>query len=204
MTKAFAAWLMVAAAVAVPSASPRDVVQSAVARVIAVLQQSDAAPADMAAPARIGRDSVRGELRRIATETFDFEEMARRTLSRHWAQRTSAEQAEFVRLFTDLLERAYIGRIQAYAGEKVVYIGSALDGYYATVRSKLVRRGRPEVGLDYRLHLNEGHWRVYDLMIDGVSFVSTYRAEFNRVIQSSSYEELIARMKKREIVAERL
>lgn len=205
MGKTLAAYLMVAAVVGVPAPTPRDVVQSAVTRVIAILHEADLPSGDATVPTRNARASARAEIRRIAADTFDFEEMARRTLPRLWATRTPAEHAEFIRLFTDLLERAYIGRIEAHAGEKkVVYLGSALDGPYATVRSKIVRRGRPEIGLDYRLHLADSKWKVYDLLIDGVSFVSTYRAEFNRVIQSSSFEELIARMKKREIVAERL
>ncbi|MBI3637005.1 MAG: ABC transporter substrate-binding protein [Candidatus Rokubacteria bacterium] len=196
---------MVAAIAGVPAPPPRDVVQSAVSRVIAVLlAEADQPARDMTVPARNAREAARAEIRRIAAETFDFEEMARRTLLRQWATRTPAEHAEFIRLFTDMLERAYIGRLEAYAGEKVVYLGSALDGPYATVRSKIARRGRNEIGLDYRLHLVDSKWKVYDLIIDGVSFVSTYRAEFNRVIQSSSFEELLNRMKKREIVAERL
>lgn len=204
MGKTLVVYLMLAAVVGVPIPTPRDVVQSAVTRVIAVLHEADLPSGDAMAPTRNARESARAEIRRIAADTFDFEEMARRTLPRLWATRTPAEHAEFIRLFTDLLGRAYVGRIEAYAGEKVVYLGSALDGPYATVRSKIVRRGRPEIGLDYRLHLADSKWKVYDLLIDGVSFVSTYRAEFNRVIQSSSFEELIARMKKREIVAERL
>lgn len=203
MGQALAAWLMVAAVVAAPVTSPREVVQSAVARVIAVLQDADG-HADIAAPARAGHDTARAEIRRIASETFDFDEMARRALSRHWAGRSAAEHTEFVRLFTELLERAYIGKIEAYAGERIVHAGSAIDGEYAMVRTRVLRGGRSEIALDYRLHLTGGRWKVYDLLVDGVSFVSTYRAEFNRVIQSSSYEELIARLRKQEIVAERL
>ena len=204
MGKTLAAYLMFAAVVGVPAPTPRDVVQSAVSRVIAVLHETDQSAGDLTVPAKNVREAARAEIRRITAETFDFEEMARRTLPRFWATRTPAEHAEFLRLFTELLERAYVGRLEAYLGEKVVYLGSALDGPYATVRSKIVRRGRPEVALDYRLHLADAKWRVYDLLVDGVSFVATYRAEFTRVIQASSFEELLARLKKREIVAERL
>ena len=77
-------------------------------------------------------------MRKLARELFDFEEMTRRTLSRHWSAELAEERAEFVRLFTDLLERAYVGRIEAYGGENIVYIGEAVDAGYATVRSKIV------------------------------------------------------------------
>jgi len=144
-------------------------------------------------------ERVRGEIRRIATDLFDFDEVARRALSRHWAGRTRAEQTEFTSLFTDLLERSYVGKIETYSGEKIVYTGEVVDGNYATVRSRIITRRRTDTALDYRMHEIDGRWKVYDVLIDGVSFVSTYRSEFNRVIQSSSYEELIERLRKKRI-----
>ena len=139
----------------------------------------------------------RAELRRIAVELFDFDEMARRTLSRHWTSRTRAERAEFVMLFTDLLERSYVGRVEGYTGEKVNYVGESVDGGYAVVRSRIVSpRGRAETALDYRLHRRDGRWMVYDVLIDGVSFVSTYRGQFNRVISASSYGALVEALRK--------
>ncbi|MBI2016154.1 MAG: ABC transporter substrate-binding protein [Candidatus Rokubacteria bacterium] len=194
MSNAFAAWLFLAVAATAPgsSSTPREVVQSAVGRVVAVLEESS--PTSLA-----GRDRTRAAIRRVAAELFDFDEMARRALSRHWAGRTRAEQAEFVELFTDLLERAYITRIEAYSGEKVVYSGEAVDGRYALVRSRLVTSRRSELGLDYRLHLVAGRWKVYDVLIDGVSFVSTYRSQFNRVIQSSSWADLLERLRRKRI-----
>jgi phospholipid transport system substrate-binding protein len=185
-----------------PATTPRQVVQSAVDRVIAVLDGTEA-ERDRAerGEARVpGNERPRGELRRIATDLFDFDEMARRTLSRHWAGRTRAEQAEFVTLFMDLLERSYVGRIESYAGEKIVYVGEAVDGGYALVRSKIVTpRRRQDTAVDYRLHRRNGRWQVYDVLIDGVSFVSTYRSEFNRVITASSYGALVDALRNRRL-----
>mgnify|MGYP003693854113 CR=1 FL=1 len=127
----------------------------------------------------------------------DFEEVTRRTLSRHWAARTQDERAEFVALFTELLERSYINRVEAYAGENITYPGEAIDANYATVRSRSSRTARSELTLDYRMHLRDGRWRVYDLQIDGVSFVSTYRSQFDRIIQAESYSALLERMRRR-------
>lgn len=202
MGKALATWLLVSAAAASSAVAPRDVVQSAVVRVVQAIEESHLArPEPLAKP---GGGKLRLEIRRVATELFDFEEIARRALSRHWAGRSSAEQAEFVTLFTDLLERAYFGRIEAYSGEKIVYTGEAVDGDYATVRSRILTRRRTETALDYRMHKIAGRWKVYDVVIDGVSFVSTYRSEFNRIIQSSSWDDLIERLrKKRFTVVER-
>lgn len=186
-----------------PATTPREVVQSAVARVMAVLDgtevdrdRSERGEGRVPVPQR----SRAVELRRIAVDLFDFDEMARRTLSRHWARRTRAEQVEFVRLFTDLLERAYVDRIETYAGEKIVYPGESLDGGYAVVRSKiLTARGRQDTAVDYRLHRRDGRWRVYDVLVDGVSFVSTYRGEFNRVITASSYNALVNALRNRRL-----
>jgi phospholipid transport system substrate-binding protein len=137
----------------------------------------------------------------VAEELFDFEEVSRRALSVHWAARTPAERTEFVGLFTDLLERAYIGHIEAYAGEKIVYPAEKIDGDFAVVRSRIVPKRRTadarvtETGLEYRLHRKDGRWKVYDVLIDGVSFVSTYRSQFDRIIKVSSYSALADRLR---------
>jgi phospholipid transport system substrate-binding protein len=189
MGKTFAAWLMVAGAVAAPGTGPRETVEMAVVRVVEVLQQPETtgrAQSDRAA-----------EIKRIARELFDFDEVSRRALSRHWASRTPEQQTEFVGLFTDLLERSYMNRIEAYAGERIVYTGEAVDGPYATVRSRVLTQRRTELAIDYRMHLHGGRWQVYDVLIDGVSFVSTYRSQFDRVIQAESYSALVERLRKR-------
>ncbi len=191
MGKAFAAWLMIAGAVAAPTTGPRETVESAVVRVVGVLQKTDAS-------GRVPND--RGvEIKRIARGLFDFDEVARRALSRHWAGRTHDEQTEFIGLFTDLLERSYMNRIEAYAGERILYTAEAVDGTYATVRSKVLTQRRSEILLDYRMHLRDSRWQVYDVLIDGVSFVSTYRSQFDRVIQAESYGALVERLRKRNL-----
>lgn len=198
MGKTLAAWLLMAAAVAAPTMTPRDVVQSAVMRVLQTIEAAQVKP-DAQQTGRLHSEKVRGEIRRIATDLFDFDEVSRRALSRHWAARTRQEQTEFISLFTDLLERSYVGRIESYSGEKIVYTGELVDGDYATVRSRIVTKRRTDTALDYRLHRTEGRWKVYDVMIDGVSFVSTYRSEFNRIIQSSSWDDLMDRLRKKRI-----
>ena len=198
MGKTLAAWIMVAGAVAAPAMGPRETVESAVGRVITLLQDGDAVKTESTARQAADR---RTEIRRLARELFDFEEVTRRTLSRHWAARSADERAEFVALFTDLLERSYVTRVEAYAGENIAYFGEAVDASYATVRSKILTDRRSEIALDYRLHLRDGRWRVYDLQIDGVSFVSTYRSQFDRIIQAESYAALVERMRKKSFEA---
>jgi phospholipid transport system substrate-binding protein len=195
MGKAFMAWLLVASAVAAPATSPSDLVQSAVGRVVAVVQRPQP-DGDLSPAQRQAREQRRLEVRRIAADLFDFDEISRRALSRHWTSRSPEEQAEFVRLFTSLLERTYLGRIESYSGEKILYLGEVVDGPFATVRSKVVTKRRTETPLDYQLHLRDGRWKVYDVLIDHVSFVATYRSEFARIIQRESYAALVERLRK--------
>jgi phospholipid transport system substrate-binding protein len=195
MGKTLAAWLMLAAAAA-PASAPREVVQSAVTRVLGVLQDTATGVGD---PQRAVAERRRLELHRIARELFDFDDMARRTLSQHWSARSPEERDEFVSLFADLLARSYVGRIEVYAAERITYPAELVDGAYAVVKSRVALRRHGEIALDYRLHRREGRWRVYDVVVEGVSFVSNYRSEFNRIIQASSYAALVDRMRQKRI-----
>jgi phospholipid transport system substrate-binding protein len=192
--------LMLVAATSLSNSTPREMVQRSVAKVIELVDAGGAAaPADRGLSGAIF-NRRRTQIRAIAEELFDFDEVARRALSIHWAARTPAERTEFVALFTDLLERAYIGRIESYAGEKIVYPAEKIDGDFAVVRSRIVPKRRAdsrvqETGLEYRLLKKDGRWKVYDVVVDGVSFVSTYRSQFDRIIKSSSYAALVDRMR---------
>ena len=134
-------------------------------------------------------------VRRVADDIFDFQETAKRSLARHWQPRSPAEQAEFVRLFADLLERSYISKIELYGGEKIAYLGDALDGDQALVRTRIVTKSGTEVPVDYRMLKRAERWLVYDVIIEGVSLVANYRTQFNKIIQTSSYAELVRKMK---------
>ncbi len=192
MEKALAAWLFLAAASPVSMVSPTDVIKVAVEQVARVAED-----ADLGRP--VAAERRRLEVRRIADNLFDFQEMARRSLARHWTDRTAEERQEFVRLFTDLLERVYFGKLENYSSERILYFGETVDGDYATVRSKVVIGKKGELPIEYRLHLVDSRWVVYDVLIDGMSFVSTYRAQFNRVIQTSSYDDLVQKLRLREM-----
>jgi phospholipid transport system substrate-binding protein len=189
MGKALAAWLLVAATAAA-SSTPQEVVRSAVTRVVAILQDDE-----LTRPVNLERR--RAELRRVADELFDFNEMARRALARHWTERSAQERREFVRLFSDLLERSYVGKVETFAAERIVYLGETIDGDYAAVRTKIMAR-KTEIPVEYRLYRNGQSWAVYDILFEGVSFVSTYRSQFNRIIQTSSFAQLIDKMRQKE------
>ena len=191
MEKALAAWLLVAAATA-GTTTPTEVVQATVNRAITLVQD-----ADLARP--VNADKRRSELRRVAEDLFDFGEMSRRALARHWGECSSQEREEFVRLFTDLLERSYLSKIENWSGEKVLYVSEATDGDYAAVRSKIVTVRKQEVPVEYRLYRAGHGWQVYDVLFEGVSFIATYRSQFNRIIQASSFAGLMDKMREKEV-----
>jgi phospholipid transport system substrate-binding protein len=137
----------------------------------------------------------RAAVRQIANEIFDFDEIARRSLGRYWQPLSEAQRAEFVGLFSDLLERSYISKIELYGGEKIIYNGERVDGDLAIVSTKIITKNGTEVPIDYRLFRRGDNWKVYDVNIEGISLVSNYRTQFNKIIQSSGFNALVDRMK---------
>ena len=110
------------------------------------------------------------------------------------AKRTPQERKDFTALFSDLLERSYMDKIEAYTDERILYTGERVDGDYAEVQTKVEGQKNLSVPIDYRLLRRDDTWWVYDLVIEGVSLIANYRTQFNKIIRSSSYAELIQRM----------
>lgn len=138
----------------------------------------------------------RNKLKEVLYQRFDFTEMAKRSLGSEWRRRGPEEQKEFVKLFTDLLERAYLDKIETYNGENFQYLKEREDdNNYAQVDTKLVDNKGQEFAINYRLYKMGGDWKVYDVVIEDVSLVNNYRSQFNRVLATSSFEELVNRMK---------
>ncbi len=137
----------------------------------------------------------RAQIRKTAEAIFDYKETARRALARHWEGRTPQEQDEFVALFGELLERSYMGKIEQYGGERIAYANEVVEGDLATVKTKILTKTKQEAPVDYRMLKSGGRWLVYDVIIEGVSLVGNYRNQFNRIITTSSYAELVKRMK---------
>ena len=136
-------------------------------------------------------------IRQATDERFDWEEMSRRSLARYWDQRTDEEKKEFVRLYSDLLERTYMDKVEGYSGEKVIYEGESVDNGYAVVKVKIVTKKNTDIHVHYRLKKEENKWLVYDVSVEGVSLVNNYRTQFNSIILKSSYENLVKRLRER-------
>jgi phospholipid transport system substrate-binding protein len=167
---------------------PTDQLKGGVDRVLAILQD----PA-LKQPAKA--DERRQKIRAVANEVFDWQETGKRALARHWQGRSPQEREEFSKLFADLLERSYVGKIEAYSGEKILYGEETLDGDQATVRTKLLTKGGSQIPIDYQMQKAADRWRVYDVKIENVGLVANYRSQFNRIIQQSGYPDLVQRLK---------
>ncbi len=135
------------------------------------------------------------KIREIVDKRFDFEEMAKRSLALNWGKRTPEERKEFVTLFSDLLENTYIRKIERYENEKVAYLDERITGQYAVVRTKIVKQQESEIPVEYRIFKKADKWEVYDIIVEGVSLVNNYRSQFSQIIRSSSYEELVKKLK---------
>jgi phospholipid transport system substrate-binding protein len=130
-------------------------------------------------------------------ERFDWEEMARRSLATHWVKRTAEERKEFAHLFSELLERTYLKKVEGFSGEKVLYEGETKEGDYATVKIKIITKNDKVIPVEYRLKKKGNNWFIYDVSIEGVSLVNNYRTQFNSILLQSSYEDLVKRLREK-------
>src|SRR5262249_17442019 len=137
----------------------------------------------------------RRAVRKVANDIFDFGEIARRALARHWQPLTDKQRTEFVALFADLLERSSISKIELYGGEQINDGAERVDGDTAAVATRISTKSGTEVPIDYRMLKRGDRWLVYDVNIEGVSLVANYRTQFNKIIQTSSYNDLVQKMK---------
>jgi len=185
---AFATLCIVALAQGAWAAGATEQVKSAIDRVFVTVGN----------PALRGDEKIverRAAMRKIADEILDFDEIARRSLGRYWLPLSEVQRKEFVGLFEDLLERSYIPKIELYGGEKILYGGERVDGDLATVSTKIITKNSNAVPIDYRLLKHGERWMIYDISIEGISLVSNYRTQFNKIIQTSGYDGLVEKMK---------
>lgn len=169
---------------------PTDQIKQTTDKMIAIL--NDPALKD---PSKA--EERRKAIRNVANERFDWTGMAMRSLARHWRERTNEQKKEFVPLFTDLLERTYMKRIENYSGDKVSYDGEKVDGKYSLVKIRIFTDKQVEIPVVYKLKKKGPEWKIYDVSIEGVSLVNNYRKQFDSIILSSSYEGLVEKLREK-------
>ncbi|MBF0329698.1 MAG: ABC transporter substrate-binding protein [Nitrospirae bacterium] len=172
---------------------PTDQIRVTVDKVIDILKNKEMKRPDKTRERR-------SAIRKVVLERFDFEEMAKRSLAQNWSKRTPEEKKEFVSLYTDLLERSYIKKIENYSDEKVVYLEEKTDGENSIVKTKMITKNGTEIPVDYKLAKLNSRWNVYDISVEGVSLVNNYRNQFNKIIRShvNGYAELLKMMRSKQ------
>ncbi len=144
------------------------------------------------------KENLRTQLFRVFDPGFDFTEMAKRSLGPHWERRTFEEKREFVKVFAGLLGKVYADRMETYTSQKILYTREIEDGNYSEVNTKIVTgNSSEEMSVNYKLHSVDNEWKIYDLVIEGVSLVNNYRSQFDRVIARSSFENLVRVLKEK-------
>jgi phospholipid transport system substrate-binding protein len=177
-------------AVPVLAEEPTEAIKQTTDKILAIVTDPALKPASKTAE----REKL---IRQAVDERFDWEEMSRRALATHWAKRTPEERKEFIPLFSDLLERTYMKKVEDYSGEKVLYEGESKEGDYASVKVKIVTKKNKDISVEYRLKKEGNKWLVYDISIMGASLVNNYRTQFNSIISQSSYENLVKRLREK-------
>jgi phospholipid transport system substrate-binding protein len=137
-----------------------------------------------------GSAAVRAALEGVV----DFDEAARRALGPHWQARSDAERAEFVALFKDLMASSYLATMRTHLGRSVRLVAENEDSGFATVLTQMQRPQGPPSPVEYRMHHRDGRWLIFDVRVDGVSLVAAYRRQFDTIVQTSSYAELLHRV----------
>ena len=170
---------------------PTEQVRSTVDKVLTIVRSSHPT-------SKAQMEARRVQLAEVIYPGFDFTEMAKRSLGRHWAGRTPEEQREFVTIFAAMMGRSYADNIESYTSQNVLYTREREDQRYAEVDTKIVAEKRPPVTINYKLHSVDKVWKVYDLVIEDISVVNNYRSQFDRVIAGSSFEDLLRVMKEKQ------
>ena len=144
------------------------------------------------------RDAKLADIRKIINEIFDYQELSERTLGRDWKKFKPEQQTEFVDLFSKLLENVYADRILAYTHEKIEFGKvTELRKDQAEVESYIITTDNKKVPLFYRLIQKDGNWRVYDVVIEGVSMIKNYRGQFREMLTNKTPEDLLQTLREK-------
>jgi len=176
---------------AASSADATDSVKSTVGELIRVLEDETLKAPDLA-------EQRREAIERVVMRRVSYEEMAKRALGTQWSQLDRRARREFIGLFVQLLRDTFTGRINDYADEEVVYLSEQREGQFAEVKTRLEGQ-KVDTQIDFRLMLVAGDWLVYDVVVDGASIVSNYRAQFATILRDVTYVGLVKQMRQKAV-----
>ena len=186
----FSAFLFLLSSLPVHAGAPMDTVQANVDKVLEVLR-------DPKLKAESAKETKKERLRHIYDGMFDQVELSRRTLAQNWNKLNPAQRKEFVQLFKQVLEKAYMDKILAYVNEKVIFEREVLvSGTKAEIQTTIVTSSK-KIPVYYRVILKGGEWKVYDVVIENVSLVSNYRTQFNDILAKNTPDQLLEILRKK-------
>ncbi len=140
------------------------------------------------------RQTRRTKMKSIIFPKFNFLEMGKRSLgSKRWKERSPEERKAFVDVFGKLLENSYANKLESYHDEKINYVDEIVKGKYAMVKTEVIRKNGT-VNVDYKLIRGSGEWRVYDIVVEGVSMIKNYRSQVARIIHPDSFDTLMEKL----------
>jgi len=163
---------------------PMDTVKTGVNKVLSVA-------GDPTLKGDAAKQAKEEKIRAILGEFFDFTVLSRLTLGKNWKKFKPDQQKEFIGLYRTLLENVYLGRILEYSDEKVVFTKETmLSKKKAEVQTKILAQSA-EIPINYRMVLRNGEWKVYDVVIEGISMVKNYRSQFKQLLVKGSPADLL-------------
>ena len=165
--------------------TPIQTVQTAVDAILGILTNET-----------LDKEEKRSKMRAIINQRFDFRAMSQRTLATNWKKASRDEQQQFVGLFAQLIQNSYIGKVEAYTSEKVEYPGEKIKGKRAVVDT-LIITSSTEIPVNYKVYLKNDEWRVYDVVIEGVSLISSYRSTYQEIVKKDGFPGLFVRMEEK-------
>ena len=163
---------------------PMETAETEVKKILAVL-------GDQALTGEAGTKAKKEKLRAIFDNIFDYVELSKRTLGRNWKKLDTKQRDEFIKLYRKLLDGVYMGRLLAYKDEKVIFSKESMISEKKAEVFSNIDTGDKQIPINYRLVLKENQWKVYDVMIEGVSLVKNYRSQFNSILAKNEPEELL-------------
>jgi len=170
--------------------APLETVKGHLEKVLDVLR-------DPSLKAESAKKAKKDRIRAISEKMFDFTELSKRTLAQNWSKFNSEQQKEFVELYTSLLENAYANKIMAYTDEKIVFSKEvALTEKTVEVQSRVLRKNG-DIPIYYRVIMKDSSWRVYDIVIEGVSLINNYRSQFREILTNKPPESLLETLRKK-------
>jgi phospholipid transport system substrate-binding protein len=176
-----------------PSQSnPKALIQSGTEKVLQILHESESGHSS-------SLRQRKNEILNNVSDYFNFDEMAKRALGRPWKDQTPDKRQEFVQLFKQLIFNTYINRLENYTGskERVFHDSEKLDGDYAIVKTHILYQGNNNIDIEYRFHRDVGEWKVYDVVVEGISIVENYRSQFGSILTNESFDSLLIRLRQK-------